>query len=326
MQRELRATPGCTVLIYEQTCATELRRRRKRGKAVDPDVRVVINDAVCEGCGDCSVQSNCVAVAPLATEFGVKRSIDQSACNKDLSCLAGFCPSFVTLTGARFKRTVPDPAALDVLTSRLPAPPGHGPAANIVIAGIGGTGIVTGSQLLGMAAHLDGRFVSTLDMTGLAQKGGAVVSHVRMSPAEAEHSPTRIPAGGADVMIAADLVTLAGRDTLGLMSPARTNVIVNTHLAPTTEFVLQQALPANADVLQERAAAHARDIKAVDAEALSVALFGTSACANVLLLGYALQMGLVPVTAECPGTRHRVERRGGGRQPRRPALRARRRP
>ena len=296
VQRELRATPGCTVLIYEQTCATELRRRRKRGKAVDPDVRVVINDAVCEGCGDCSVQSNCVAVAPLATEFGVKRSIDQSACNKDLSCLAGFCPSFVTLTGARFKRTVPDPAALDGLKSRLPAPPGHGPAANIVIAGIGGTGIVTGSQLLGMAAHLDGRFVSTLDMTGLAQKGGAVVSHVRMSPAEAQHSPTRIPAGGADVMIAADLVTLAGRDTLSLMSRAHTNAIVNTHLAPTTAFVLQQAAPANAGVLQERAAAHARDIKAVDAEALSVALFGTSACANVLLLGYAFQVGLVPVT------------------------------
>ena len=296
VQRELRETPGCTVLIYEQTCATELRRRRKRGTAVDPDVRVMINDAVCEGCGDCSVQSNCVAVAPLPTEFGVKRSIDQSACNKDLSCLGGFCPSFVTLTGARLKRTVPDPAALDVLKSRLPAPPGHGPAANIVVAGIGGTGIVTVAQLLGMAAHLDGRFVSTLDMTGLAQKGGAVVSHVRMSPAEEQHSPTRIPAGGADVMIAADLVTLAGRDTLGLMSPTRTNAIVNTHLAPTTAFVLQQASPANADALQERAAAHARDIKAVDVEALSVALFGTAACANVLLLGYALQMGFVPVT------------------------------
>ena len=295
VQRELRETPGCTVLIYEQTCATELRRRRKRGTAVDPDVRVVINDAVCEGCGDCSVQSNCVAVAPLQTEFGVKRRIDQSACNKDLSCLGGFCPSFVTLTGARFKRTVPDPAALDALKSRLPVPPGHGQAANIVVAGIGGTGIVTVAQLLGMAAHLDGRFVSTLDMTGLAQKGGAVVSHVRMSSAEAQHSPTRIPAGGADVMIAADLVTLGGRDMLALMSPARTNAIVNTHLAPTTAFVLQQDAPANAGALQARAAAHARDIKAVDAEALSVALFGTSACANVLLLGFALQIGLIPV-------------------------------
>ena len=295
-QRELRDTAGCTVLIYEQTCATELRRRRKRGSVPDPDVRVVINDAVCEGCGDCSVQSNCVAVAPLETEFGTKRRIDQSACNKDQSCLAGFCPSFVTVTGARPKRASVDMDRVDALRRDLPAPRAATEAANIVVAGIGGTGIVTVSQLLGTAAHLDGLFVSTLDMTGLAQKGGAVISHVRMSPAGGPHSPTRIPAGAADLAIAADLVTLAGRDTRELLSPTRTVAAVNTHVAPTAEFVLhQQDRPARA-TLMELARSSTSKLEAVDAQALSLGLFGTAACANVLLLGFAYQHGTVPVS------------------------------
>ena len=297
VQDELRQTEGCTVLIYEQACATELRRRRKRGTVEDPDVRVVINDAVCEGCGDCSAQSNCVAVAPLETEFGEKRSIEASACNKDLSCLAGFCPSFVTVTAARPRRMSVDMDRVDELRRDLPAPHPASCAANIVVAGIGGTGIVTVSQLLGTAAHLDGMFVSTLDMTGLAQKGGAVISHVRMSPAAAPHSPTRIPAGAADLAIAADLVTLAGQDTRALLSPARTVAAVNTHVAPTAEFVLrQQDRPPKAAKLTELARESTSKLEAVDAQALSLGLFGTAACANVLLLGFAYQHGTIPVS------------------------------
>ena len=296
VQQELREVEGCTVLIYEQTCATELRRRRKRGTVVDPDVRVVINDAVCEGCGDCSVQSNCVAVAPLETEFGTKRSIDQSACNKDQSCLAGFCPSFVTVTGARSKRVSVGMDRVDALRRDLPAPRPAAGATNVVVAGIGGTGIVTVSQLLGTAAHLDGLFVSTLDMTGLAQKGGAVISHVRMSPADAPHSPTRIPAGAADLVIAADLVTLAGQDTRALLSPMHTVAVVNTHLAPTAEFVLNREGPANVATLMQLAENSASKLDAVDAQALALALFGTAACANVLLLGFAYQHGMIPIS------------------------------
>ena len=297
VQDELREVEGCTVLIYEQTCATELRRRRKRGSVADPDVRVVINDAVCEGCGDCSVQSNCVAVAPLETEFGTKRSIEASACNKDLSCLDGFCPSFVTVTGARPKRVSVDMDQIDALRRDVPAPRPVVEAANIVVAGIGGTGIVTVSQLLGTAAHLDGLFVSTLDMTGLAQKGGAVISHIRMSPVDAAHSPTRIPEAAADVVIAADLVTLAGRDTRALLSPTRTVAAVNTHVAPTAEFVLHQNdRPARAATLLALARSSTSEVALVDAQALSLGLFGTAACANVLLLGFAYQHGAIPVS------------------------------
>ena len=296
VQKELREVEGCSVLIFEQTCATELRRRRKRGTVADPDVRVVINDAVCEGCGDCSVQSNCVAVAPLDTEFGTKRSVDQSTCNKDRSCLAGFCPSFVTVTGARPKRVPVDKDRVDALRRELPAPRPVAGAANIVVAGIGGTGIVTVSQLLGTAAHLDGLFVSTLDMTGLAQKGGAVVSHVRISPADAAHSPTRIPTGAADLVIAADLVTLAGQDTRALLSPTRTVATVNTHVAPTAEFVLQQQEEPAKATLMQLARKSTRKLDAVDAQALALEHFGTAACANVLLLGFAYQHGTIPVS------------------------------
>ncbi len=296
VQRELRETPGCTVLIYDQTCATELRRRRKRGQAEDPDVRVVINDAVCEGCGDCSVQSNCVAVAPLDTELGVKRTIDQSACNKDLSCLAGFCPAFVTLRGARLRCHRVDVGRLDELKDRLPAPEARRHAANILIAGIGGTGIVTVSQLLGTAAHLDGKFASTLDRTGLAQKGGAVLGHVRISPADQAHPPTRIPAATADLLIGADLVTAASRDALAAASPIRTIAVVNTHLVPTAEFVLRQRLDADATKLQQRLRSCVERMTTVNADAAVRTLFGNATCTNVFLLGHAFQTGMIPVS------------------------------
>ena len=293
VQRELRATPGCTVLVYDQTCAAELRRRRRRGLGADPDVRVVINDAVCEGCGDCSAQSSCAAIEPLATELGVKRAINQTACNKDLSCLAGFCPAMVTLTGARPRRA----AAKDINALRarlpLPAPPR---AANVLIAGVGGTGVVTVSQLLGTAAHLDGKFVSTLDATGLAQKGGAVVSHVRISPKDAPHAPTRIAAASADVLIAADQVTAAGRDVLALLSPNRTLALVNEHVAPTAAFVLAGEETADAGRLRKRIRARVYKAAVVDAQAATKEHFGVATGANVFLLGHAFQRGTLPAS------------------------------
>ena len=293
VQRELKDVPGCSVLVYEQTCAAELRRRRKRGLAEDPDVRVVINDAVCEGCGDCSVQSNCVAVEPLETEFGTKRMINQSACNKDLSCLDGFCPALVTVSGARPKARS---QVRDDIGERLRNPVFHGESANILIAGVGGTGIVTVSQLLGTAAHLDGRHVSTLDMTGLAQKGGAVLGHVRISPADAPHPPTRIPPVSVDMLIAADAVTAASRVVLPLASPQRTTVILNSHVAPTAEFVLRQRDGVDLARMSDRLRHRAKHMATLDADSTSRALFASTATANVLLLGYAYQTGAIPVS------------------------------
>ena len=296
IQRELRQMPGCTVLIYDQTCATELRRRRKRGQALDPDVRVVINDAVCEGCGDCTRQSNCVAIAPLPTALGVKRTIDQSTCNKDLSCLAGFCPALVTLKGAKLKRNVALPATLENLKRRLPLPVATPERANILIAGVGGTGVVTVSQLLGMAAHLDGKWASTLDMTGLAQKGGAVLSHVRISPKSAPHQPTRIAALGADLLIAADPLTAASRDALELVSPERTVALLNDRTPPTAAFVFGQQQNANTEELRHRVRRHVRSLQSIGAEKITEALFGTTTSANVFLLGAAFQSGAVPLS------------------------------
>ena len=311
VQRRLRETPGCTVLIYDQTCAAELRRRRKRWRGDgEKTLRVTINDAVCEGCGDCSTQSNCVAVAPLATEFGAKRSIDQHACNQDLSCLAGFCPALVAVQGTPRKPPPSSRPDIDALREQLPTPAAP-ERADILVAGIGGSGIVTISRLLGKAAHLDGKFASTVDMTGLAQKGGAVLSHVRISPQEPSagereglaprmkepHVPTRIPTASADAMLAADLVTAAGDDALKLLSTERTVVFANTHVAPTADFVLHgEEAPGGA--LRERVRAATKHIDALDATATTMALFGDTACANVLLLGFAFQKGAVPVSAD----------------------------
>ena len=313
VQRQLRETPGCTVLVYDQACATELRRRRKRARlaeagASDPsphgtrrwrrprgkaDVRVVINDALCEGCGDCSTQSSCIAVVPLATEHGRKRTIDQSACNQDLACLAGFCPALVAVKGDLRERS----AQVDVaaLRRRLPVPR-HSDRADILIAGVGGTGVVTVSRLVAMAAHLDGKLAFSLDMTGLAQKGGAVLSHVRISPQEDRHAPTRIPATAADAVLAADLVAAAS-DALPAMSPQRTTVFANTRVAATAEFVLRGAQP-DADVLRAQLRKAAKRVDSVDAVGVCSALFGGTAFANVVLLGFAFQKGAVAVSVD----------------------------
>ena len=290
VQRELRELPGCTVLVYDQTCAAELRRRRKRGLAPDPDVRVAINDAVCEGCGDCSRQSNCVAVAPLPTALGEKRTIDQSACNKDLACLAGLCPALVTLRGAKPKRI----ATADLgerLAARVPEPTPKATTANILIAGVGGTGIVTVAQVLATAAHLDGKPVYALDMTGLAQKGGAVLSHIRIGDGPA----TRIPAHGVDLLIAADPLAAVSREALAAIAPGRTRAVLATNVAPTAEFVLGQHRVDSA-AAQQRLRERARELRTVDAGGLATRLFGANAAANILLLGYAWQLGAVPVS------------------------------
>jgi indolepyruvate ferredoxin oxidoreductase len=297
VQRELRETPGTTALIFDRTCAAELRRRRKRGLAPEMERRVFIHPEVCEGCGDCSEQSNCVAIEPLDTEFGRKRAIHQSSCNGDEACLAGLCPALITVRGARPRRPPDRDAELSAALARLPEPP-RPPLDrpwNAVVAGVGGTGIVTVGALLGMAAHLEGRAATTLDMTGLAQKGGAVLSHVRIgASAEALGSP-RIGTASADLLLACDLLVAAGPETAALLGPARTRAVVDRHLAPTGEFVrdgdLDYRAGATLALLRERCAA----TESVDATSLASALVGDAVAANLFLLGWAWQRGLVPV-------------------------------
>jgi indolepyruvate ferredoxin oxidoreductase len=212
VQRELREIEGTTVLVYDQTCAAEKRRRRKRGRLADPAMRVVINEMVCEGCGDCGLASNCVSIVPVETEFGRKRQIDQSSCNKDYSCLNGFCPSFVTVEGAALRKPKPAAAAEDDLGA-LPEPelPALDQSYGIVVGGVGGTGVVTIGQLLGMAAHLEGKGAAVLEMTGLAQKGGAVMSHLRIAPRPDDIQTVRIAPGGAHLLLGCDLVVAGGK-------------------------------------------------------------------------------------------------------------------
>ena len=236
IQRELREISGVTVLIYDQTCAAELRRRRKRGIEVDPTTRVFINEAVCEGCGDCSDKSNCVSVEPVETEFGRKRKINQSSCNKDYSCLEGFCPSFVTVQGsATPRRAHLDPAILDGLVGNLPAPelPALDEPYNVLIAGIGGTGVVTIGALIGMAAHIEGHGVAVLDQVGLAQKNGAVVSHVRVARARDDIYASRIADGRANLLLGCDAIVAGGMESRRKIGGGVTRALVNAHMAPT---------------------------------------------------------------------------------------------
>jgi indolepyruvate ferredoxin oxidoreductase len=232
LQRELREIEGLTVLIYDQTCAAEKRRRRKRGLYPDPPKRAFINDLVCEGCGDCSAASNCVSVQPLETEFGRKRQIDQSNCNKDFSCVEGFCPSFVTVHGGRPKQAVKPAFAVDDLFGNLPVPPPRPleQPYNILIAGIGGTGVITIGALLGMAAHLEGKGCSALDFTGLAQKNGAVMSHVRIAAQPEDIAAVRVAAGGADLLLGSDMVVSASPAGLSRADYMKTRAIINADL------------------------------------------------------------------------------------------------
>ncbi|RIK95074.1 MAG: indolepyruvate ferredoxin oxidoreductase family protein [Proteobacteria bacterium] len=300
LQRQLREEHGVTILIYDQTCAAEKRRRRKRGSYPDPNKRVFINELVCEGCGDCSVQSNCVSVEPLETEFGRKRIINQSTCNKDYSCLKGFCPSFVTVYGGELKKT--EVTGFDDLLRNLPAPalPSLDEPFNIFITGIGGTGVVTIGALIGMAAHLEGKAVSVLDMAGLAQKGGAVFSYVRLgAPGSDLHAP-KISTGDADALIACDAVVAASPAGVDIISKERTAAVINAHRAPVADFVLHKDIDfrdtAVRDILIQRC--RADSCAFIDATLIATALFGDSIATNMFMLGHAYQRGLAPVSAD----------------------------
>ena len=300
VQRELRETAGCSVLIYDQTCAAEKRRRRKRGTFPDPDRRAFINEAVCEGCGDSSVQSNCVSVEPLESPFGRKRQINQSACNKDFSCIRGFCPSFVTVSGAVPRRARAASAdALDAAAAALPDPDASSAEGgyNILVTGIGGTGVITVGALLGMAAHVEGKGVTVLDFTGIAQKNGAVMSHIRIAPKPEDLHAVRIAAGGADLLLGADMVAAAAPDALRKYSRGGTQAIVNSHLAPTADFTLNPDTDFHGEELRDLIREGAGDNRTefIDATGLATALMGDAIAANLFLLGHAYQRGALPV-------------------------------
>jgi indolepyruvate ferredoxin oxidoreductase len=306
VQRELREIEGVSVLVYDQTCASEKRRRRKKivdGKPgfPDPAKRAFINELVCEGCGDCSVKSNCMSIEPLETEFGRKRQVNQSSCNKDYSCVNGFCPSFVTVEGGRLKKgkgvAAPD------LDHRFELPePNYEELAStyrVLITGVGGTGVVTIGQLIGMAAHLEGRGVSVLDMAGLAQKGGEVSSHVQISrDPEALHA-TRIATGEANLVIGCDLVVTANREAISKMREGATRVVANTANSPTSDFVRNPdwQFPGSNMEADIRAAAGDACVF-VDANRIVVALLGDALYTNPFMLGFAWQKGWLPLTGE----------------------------
>ncbi|KIF82936.1 indolepyruvate ferredoxin oxidoreductase family protein [Noviherbaspirillum autotrophicum] len=308
VQKEMREVKGVSAIIYDQTCASEKRRRRKKGEYPDPAKRAVINEAVCEGCGDCSVQSNCLSVEPLETEFGRKRQINQSSCNKDFSCVKGFCPSFVTVEGGKLKK--PKKAAvgdesgakkLPILQgSNLPQPqlPSTAQPFGILVTGVGGTGVVTVGQILAMAAHVEGKGCSVLDMTGLAQKGGAVMSHVRLADHPDDIYSTRVGTGAADLVIGCDAIVTGSRDALSRMGEGRTHAAVNTAGSPTAAFVKNPdwQFPGTAAENEIRHACGSERADFIDAGRVATALMGDAIATNMFMLGYVWQKGWVPLS------------------------------
>ena len=302
VQRELREARGVSALIYVQTCASEKRRRRKRNEFPDPAKRAVINELVCEGCGDCSEKSNCLSVEPLETEFGRKRRINQSTCNKDYSCVQGFCPSFVTVEGGALrkggaKERSGAAAGDDFPACPVPRVPELDGPFGILVTGIGGTGVITVGQILAVAAHIEGKSVSVLDMSGLAQKGGPVLSHVKFAATQNTLHSTRLGVGAADLVLGCDLVVTASSDALSRMSASRTRVAVNTTTAPTADFVRNAdwALPGTELLEEIRGAASAGSVEDLEAGRISTALMGDSIATNMFMLGYAWQKGWVPL-------------------------------
>jgi indolepyruvate ferredoxin oxidoreductase len=302
IQRQMREIRGTTIIIYDQTCATEKRRRRKRGTMTDPAVRVVINPAVCEGCGDCGVQSNCLSVEPLETSLGRKRIINQSTCNKDLSCVKGFCPSFVTVVGGQLKKkskavkspelpnwSLPNPATIE-----LKQPWG------IVVAGVGGTGVITIGQLLGMSAHLEGKGVVTQDAAGLAQKGGATWSHALIANKQSDISTTRVATASADLILACDPIVATHRETLDRVRKDRTHIALNLHATPTAGFVKNAAWadPSQQCVSQLSQIVDEAHVGAFDANQVSLKILGDSIYINPMILGYAWQKGWLPLSRD----------------------------
>ena len=303
LQLEFRAIKGTSVIVYDQTCAAEKRRRRKRGLMPESSTRVFINAEVCEGCGDCSTTSNCLSVLPKKTELGVKRQIDQSACNKDFTCLDGFCPSFVTVTGATLRS---GSGALNESNESLevvlpvPALPQLERPWNILVTGIGGTGVLTVGSLVAMAAHIEGQGCATLNQTGLAQKFGAVVSHVRIAKTQAEIHAVRIPEGDADVLLGCDLVVSAMPEALARLDAKRSHSVVNTYENPTADFIhdAHYQFPGEAmrQVIREETGAGKTAF--VNATRIARDLLGNSIGGNLFLLGFAWQRGLIPVSNE----------------------------
>jgi len=306
VQRELREVPGVSAMIYDQTCASEKRRRRKKGEYPDPAKRAVINDAVCEGCGDCSKQSNCLSVEPLETELGRKRQINQSSCNKDFSCVSGFCPSFVTVEGGGLKKPkkaapagAGAAAAVTEIMPVLPAPriPATAEPYGILVTGIGGTGVVTVGQILAMAAHVENKGALVLDMSGLAQKGGPVMSHVRLADRQSDLHSTRVGTGNADLVIGCDQIVTASRDALSRMGEGRTWAAVNASGATTAAFIKNPdwQFPGEGSRGAIVQACGADNVDFVDAGSIATSLMGDAIATNMFMLGYAFQKGRVPL-------------------------------
>ena len=296
VQKMLRDTKGVSVMIYDQVCATEKRRRAKRGLREPDRVRVMINQEVCEGCGDCSIKSNCLSVEPVETELGRKRRINQSTCNTDLSCLRGFCPSFVTITDAHF--AAEDAPVLEVDASGLPLPdlPPVAQPWNVLFTGVGGTGVTTVAAVLAMAAHVDGNAASSLDMTGLAQKGGPVLSHLRFAKEPDMISTGRVPPASCDAIIGCDLVVAAGGDAISLMDVGRTHVTANADVTPTSEFIRDRSKTFESQLLAARVKRQAKDFGSIDAESLALGYLNDAIYTNMIMVGFAWQKGHVPVS------------------------------
>ncbi|HEY1091289.1 MAG TPA: indolepyruvate ferredoxin oxidoreductase family protein, partial [Burkholderiaceae bacterium] len=304
VQRELRQIEGVTVLIYDQTCAAEKRRRRKKGEFYDPPKRIFINEAVCEGCGDCGQASNCLSVVPVETDYGRKRAIEQSSCNKDFSCVNGFCPSFVSVHGAVLKKKAGGGYAKDDLARELaaighPAPWQWTGPFDLLVTGVGGTGVVTVGALVSMAAHLEGKQASVLDFMGFAQKGGAVLSFVRLAETQDQLNQVRIDTQQADVLLACDMVVGASSDALGTVKPGRTVILANTHELPTATFVRSPDASLHADSLlakMRHAVADDALLSTIDAQAIAQRLMGDTMPSNIVMLGACWQRGLVPLS------------------------------
>lgn len=296
VQMELRDTPGVSVLIYDQICATEKRRRSKRGLRAPDRTRVLINTEVCEGCGDCSLKSNCLSVEPIETELGRKRQINQSTCNTDLSCVNGFCPSFMTITDGEF--TAKDAPRPDIDATYIPLPEMASleTAWNVLFTGVGGTGVTTVAAILAMAAHVDGNAASSLDMTGLAQKGGPVLSHLRFARDPDMISTGRVPPASTDCVIGCDLVVAAGGDALNLMDAQRTAAYANSDVTPTSAFIRDRSKTFESELLAARVNRQARDFATIDAEALAIHYFADAIYTNMIMAGYAWQKGQIPVS------------------------------
>ncbi|HAK50562.1 MAG TPA: indolepyruvate ferredoxin oxidoreductase family protein [Gammaproteobacteria bacterium] len=297
VEKTLREIKDVSVLIYEQACATELRRQRKRGLVEDPDRRVFINPQVCEGCGDCGSVSNCMSIEPLETDFGRKRKINQSSCNKDLSCLEGFCPSLVSVTGAQPKRQIRQQGTLDIPEQPNPELPAIDGSFAVLVTGIGGTGVVTVGQTIAVAAHLDGLYSSNLDVTGLAQKYGAVLSHVKIAEDTDELNATRIATAEADTLIGTDVIVSGGDEVISKLVPGKSRGVLATHLTPTADFSLDPEWKVDKSLLISRIdSASGEGVTKIDANLIAERLLGDAVFSNTLLMGAVWQLGSLPVS------------------------------